>query len=281
MKRIFLNQAIIILGSALVAIGVNVFLVPANISSGGITGVATILLRLFGVRISIVNLILNGVLLLVGLKITTKPIIFRTLVGIVYLSVFFEITAYLPAYEGNVFVNTTLGGVFTGCGVGVIIRSHASSGGSDFAALLLKKRFPHISVPTLIMIIDGVVILTSGVVFASFEVTVFSFLTLFIATKVADYIMIIGDKAKVLNIVSKKATEVSEVVIKDHKRGITGIYAKGMYLRKDFLFLYCVVSPRELPILLGTIKSIDSEAFVVISDAREVWGEGFKSSSFM
>ena len=98
MKRVFLNQAIIIFGSALVALGVNMFLVPANISSGGITGVATILLRLFGLRISVVNLILNGVLLLVGLKITTKKIIFRTLVGILYLSLFFEITGYLPGY---------------------------------------------------------------------------------------------------------------------------------------------------------------------------------------
>lgn len=278
MKRFFLNQVIIIFGTLLIALGVNVFMLPGNINGGGITGIATILFHLFGIRISFVNLFINGVLLFFGYRFFDRETLIKTLSGIIYLSFFFEMTNYVPVYCGNVIVSSVMGGFLLGSGMGIIVRYGASSGGSDFLAFILKKKFPHISVPTFIMLIDGAVVVVSGIVFKSLDITVFSVVTLFIATKVADYIMVFGDKSKVLNIMSEKSKVVSDAILREFDRGITGIYAKGMYLRKDFIFLYCVVSPRELPVILKTVRNIDPDSFVVISEAREVFGKGFKAS---
>lgn len=199
----------------------------------------------------------------------------QTLFGIVMFSVFLELTSIFPAYTENRAIAAISGGAAAGIGIGLVIRCGASTGGSDFAGLILKKFFPHISLAVLIMLVDCVIVIFSGLVFKSFTVTFYSLSALLVSSAIADKIAVFGDKAEILGIFSEKNKEISNCIIKTYGRGVTGIHCTGMYSEKPSLMLLCAAKPRELPMYLKLIKQIDKNAFVIIGEVREVLGEGF------
>ena len=252
------------------------FLVPCKISSGGVSSIGTMLLYKFNIPMSVTNIFFNAVLFVLGYKYVGKNSVFRTVAGIVFLSAFLEITKYFPAFGDDLFIATVIGGALVGIGIGLVVRVEASTGGSDFAGLILKKFFPHIPVATLILFIDSVIIIIAGIVFKSYMITFYSAIAMFIASKVTDSIMTMGDAAKSVYIMSAQNKEISQMVMEGFERGITGIYSKGLYSGKDNMTLLCVVSPKQLPRLVHKVKEIDKDAFIIVSEAREVLGEGFK-----
>ncbi|MBQ7760479.1 MAG: YitT family protein [Clostridia bacterium] len=265
------------IGSFILALGINVFLSPNKISSGGISAIGTILIHLFGIKISITNTILNLVLLLLGIKILGRKAILKTIIGIASLSLFLEITSYLPSYTEDTMLSSIVGGVLVGIGVGLVVRQHASTGGSDLLAFLIKRFIPHLSLARIILIIDTLVIITSGIVFKSITITIYSVIAMYISSVVTDEIMTFGNKAKSVQIFSSKNEEIASMVLERLNRGVTGIKYKGMYSKREGTMLLCIVSPRELPSLLNQVKQIDKGAFIIINDARQVLGEGFSS----
>lgn len=276
-KRVINDCTFIMLGCAVLALGINVFLAPNKISAGGISSIGTVLSHLFGIRMSLTNLFFNGVLFVFGYKSLGRYAVVQTLFGIVMLSVFLEITSIIPIYTENDIISVLCGGVLMGAGVGLVVRRGASTGGSDFAGLMLKKVFPHISLARLIMIIDCTIVVISGIVFKSFTVTVYSIMALFISSIVTDKIMTVGDEAKVIQVFSSELQKISDYILEQYERGVTGIHCTGMYSKQDSMMLMCVVTPKELPIYLKLIKEIDKDAFIIIGDVHEVIGEGFKS----
>lgn len=278
-KEIFLDYLLVALGSLLLALGLNLFLTPMKLSTGGISSIGTMLLHLFRIPLSVTNLVLNAVLFLFGYRYVGKASVIKTLAGILLLSLFLQLTSNMPSYGEDLFMATIAGGILAGGGVGLVIRREGSTGGSDFAALVLNRFFPHISVATLILVIDCAIIAVSGLVFRSLTVTFYSVVSLFLATRVSDAILSMGSLAKSIYVASPKAEEISENIMKRFERGVTGIYSKGMYSGKDSLMLLCMVSPRELPKLVHMVRSVDRRAFIIISDAREVVGEGFREET--
>ncbi len=269
----------IILGSIILAMGMNVFLVPAKLSSGGVGTIGTIFLHIFGVPLSATNLVCNTVLFAFGYKFLGKSAVAKTVAGILSLSVLLQLTSYLPAFSGDVIISTLSGGILVGVGVGLAVRRQASTGGSDFAALIIKHFLPHVSLASVIFIIDCIIIVVSGIVFKSFTVTFYSALAMFVSSRVTDFIVTFGNSAKTIFIMSEKHKEISKRVIEHFDRGLTGIYSQGLYSGGESLMLLCVVSPKEVPYVVHMIRSIDPRAFVVINDSREVLGEGFKTES--
>ncbi|MGN1121205.1 MAG: YitT family protein [Eubacteriales bacterium] len=278
-KKFLAEQTSIAAGAFLLAVGVNVFLAPNKISAGGISSVGTVLLYLFGIKMSVTTLLFNAVLFAVGYKFLGKRTVLKSIAGILYLSLFLEVTLLLPSYTQDLFIGTLLGGVFMGAGVGLVVKKGASTGGSDFAALILGRFFPHVSPARFILCIDGIIILAAGIVFRSFTVTAYSALALYVSSKVTDALLVLGDKAKVLYVLSEKNEEIAREIMEHFQRGVTAIYGKGMYSGKNTVMLYCVLSPKQLPHVIRFIRTIDSSAFVVIHDAVEVLGEGFKAKS--
>ncbi len=266
----------IALGTFILAIAINVFMAPNKVSAGGITSLGTILLHLFGVRISVTNLVCNVVLLIFGFRKLGRYAVVQTASGIVLLSLFLEVTSKIPVYTGDILIASVAGGVLMGTGVGLVVRQGASTGGSDFAGLILKRLLPHIPLATLIMLIDCAIVLASGIVFRSFSVTFYSVLSLFVCSLLTDQIMTFGDSAKMVQIFSSHTQEITEHIIKDFERGVTGIHCVGMFEKNETLMLECIVKPRELPLYLNTVRSIDKNAFVIIANVQEVLGEGFK-----
>lgn len=276
-KRVFEDLIHIMIGCAVLAVGINVFLAPNKISAGGISSIGTVLSHLFGIRMSLTNLFFNGILFVFGYKSLGRYAVIQTLFGIFALSGFLEITSIIPIYTENNIISVLCGGVLMGVGVGIVVKCGASTGGSDFAGLMLKKVFPHISLARLIMVIDCTIVVISGLVFKSFTVTIYSILALFISSIVTDKIMTVGDDAKVIQIFSSELQKISDYILKQFERGVTGIHCTGMYSKLDSMMLMCVVTPKELPIYLKLIKEIDKNAFIIISDVHEVIGEGFKN----
>ena len=276
MRHVVKDYLLITLGSIILAIGLNMFLVPCKISSGGISSIGTVLLHKLNIPMSLTNIFFNAVLFALGYKYVGKNSVVKTVAGIVFLSAFLEITKYLPVFGKDMFVATVIGGALVGIGVGFVVKVEASTGGSDFAALILKKFFPHISVANLILIIDSVIIIFAGVMFGDYMITLYSAIAMFIASKATDAIAAMGDMAKSVYIMSAKNAEISQMVIDTFERGVTGVYSKGIYTGQDNMMLLCVVSPKQLPRLVNKIREIDKTAFIIVSEAREVLGEGFK-----
>lgn len=278
-KRFIFEFLFITSGCFLLAVSINVFLLPNNISAGGISSVGVILFHLFKIRISITNLIFNAVLFFFGYKNLGRYAVVKTALGTVLLSLFLELSSGFPVYKENQIIAAISGGILMGVGVGLVVKVDASTGGSDFAGLILKKFFAHIPLARLIMIIDCAVVILSGVVFKSFTITFYSVMTLFVSSLITDKLITAGDEAKMIMIISQKKDEIAEQILVKYERGITGIHSVGMYSNSETVMLMCIVAPKELPKYLNMIKEIDKKAFIIIGNVNEVIGEGFKQIS--
>lgn len=276
-KRVLKEQLGMLFGTFVLAVSINVFLTPNKVSAGGVSSLGTILLYLFGIKMSLTNLAANVLLFLLGYRMLGKQAVLKTALGIVYLSVFLELTLLIPAYTEDLLMATLFGGLFLGVGVGFVVRQGASTGGSDFAGLMLKRVFPHISIATLIMCIDVLIVLLTGIVFKSLTVTLYSITALVIASVATDKVVEIGEHAKAVRLFSTEARQIADAVLNDFDRGATGIPCMGMYTGREMQMLLCVVSPKQVPLLVKKARSIDPYVFVIIEDAHEVVGEGFKS----
>ena len=275
MKRVFKEYSLILIGAFLLGVGINLFLVPFKLSSGGVGGVGVVMLYLFDIPLWITNLALNLLLFLLGLKYLGRASIIKTIVGTLLLSLFLLISQLVALPRCDTISALFLGGALVGAGVGLILRAGGSSGGSDLLALILKPIFPHISLATIILVIDVIIIAISGIVFSDLTVTVYSIICMFLSSKISDAIISYGVSAKALYITSQKSDEIKEVVLKEFVRGVTEIYTQGGFSNEKRLMLFCVLSPKEAPRLVRWVKEIDSSAFLVICDAKEVLGEGF------
>lgn len=276
LKNLLYDFMFLLFGCILLSVSINVFLTPNKISAGGISTIGTVLLHIFGIKMSLTNLIFNAILFIFGYKSLGKYAIIQTSAGILLLSVCLEFTSHIQPYFENELIGVLSGGVLMGAGVGMIVKTGASTGGSDFAGLILKKLLPHISLAKLIMVIDCVIVILAGIVFKSYTVTVYSIIALYVSSIITDRIITLGDGAKMVMIFSKETRKISDYILTQYERGVTGVHSIGMYSNEERIMLLCVVTPKELPVYMNLIHEIDKHAFVVISNVHEVIGEGFK-----
>lgn len=276
-KKLITDLMFLIVGCILLSVSINVFLLPYKISAGGISTVGTVLLHLFGIKMSLTNLFFNAVLFIFGYKKLGKYAVVQTASGIILLSIFLELTSHIPIYSQNELIAVLSGGIFMGAGVGMIVKIGASTGGSDFAGLILKKFFPHISLAKLILAIDCFIVVVAGIVFKSYTVTFYSVIALFVSSVVTDKIITFGDDAKMLQVFSAETEKISNCILNEYERGVTGVHCRGMYSNEERLMLLCVITPKELPVYMNMIKETDKNAFIIICDVHKAIGEGFKS----
>lgn len=276
-KKLITDLMFLTVGCILLSVSINVFLLPYKISAGGISTVGTVLLHLFGIKMSLTNLFFNAVLFIFGYKKLGKYAVVQTASGIILLSIFLELTSHIPIYSQNELIAVLSGGIFMGAGVGMIVKTGASTGGSDFAGLILKKFFPHISLAKLILAIDCFIVVVAGIVFKSYTVTFYSVIALFVSSVVTDKIITFGDDAKMLQVFSAETEKISNCILNEYERGVTGVHCRGMYSNEERLMLLCVITPKELPVYMNMIKETDKNAFIIICDVHKVIGEGFKS----
>lgn len=284
LKKYISDYLYIAVGSFVLALAISFFLVPCKISTGGVSGIGTVLYYVMNVPLSITTLIINMALFAFGYKMLPKSSIIKTLAGILLFSLSLEITDRLSvlfsdtvaSFTSDIWIASIFGGILVGVGVGLVVFKDASTGGSDFAALMLNRLFPHVSVATFILIIDSCIIIASGIVFRDYAIMFYSVVSLYISSKVTDFIIVRGDRAKSVYIISKKSEEISERIMTELERGVTAVHSRGCYDKNEGEMLMCILRSKEIPKVLAIIKGIDKSAFTVVSEVKEVRGLGFK-----
>ena len=278
-KEFALDILIAVLGGAFVAAGIAMFTVPNDIAPGGVSGFATALSYLLEnkVGVGLITILMNIPLLALALKcFGVRPLI-STLIATGVSSIGIDIfAAFLPPYTNNPLLAAVLGGVLIGIGTGILFVRSASTGGTDLLSLIMKHYFPNLEASKTLLAIDGFVVLFAVIVFHNIDVALYSIVTIFVTSKVVDAIMQGVDHAKVIYVVTEKGEEINRKLAEDIGRGVTLLPAKGGYTGREKQLLTVIVKRHEFAQTLGTIKGVDSDAFIFITDATEVHGEGFK-----
>ena len=270
------NNGMWIIGCILYSIGVNSFAVPSSIAQSGVTGVAVILNHLFSVPVGTVNLLLNIPLLILMWIFLGKKLVARTLWVTVLLSAALDLIAmFIPVYTGDKILASLFCGLLQGSGLGLIMITGATSGGTDIVARLVHKFFPHITIGRVVMLADAVIIAAGMLVFGSIETGLYAIIVIFVSTKVIDSMIYGTGNGKMLMVVTDKADEVSKAIISSSRRGVSIIPAVGAYTGESKNVLICVARKHEISGIIKTIKSIDDKTFIIVSEANEILGEGF------
>lgn len=262
-------------GSMLTALGLNLFLVPNSIAAGGASGLGTVMYLGFGIPVSAVILAVNIVLFVLGYRYLPGSALIRTVFATFALSAFVEIFSFLGSVTDNLILASIYGGLCLGAGTGLTVANGGSTGGSDMAAVIIHKQLHVFSVARLILFIDLFVIVLSGIVFSDFEVMLYASVALYVASIIADAIIEGVNFAKLVFVVSDRSDEIASAVMTSLERGITALEGRGMYSGKNILVLMCAVRRNQFVRLRRIIKSIDENAFIILTDAREVIGNGF------
>lgn len=268
----------IIIGTALMAAGTSFFLLPNKLSTGGFSGIATIFYYFFNFNMGITILMLNLPLFIfacfkIGLRFLSKAIL-----GTAMLSMFIDIFTQFGGVTQDRLLASIYGGIITGIGTSIVLKARASTGGSDLLAIIVKKIKPYLRTSNLIVIIDTVIVLLNVIFFGELEIALYSAIAIYIMGKVMDIFLEGIYFTKMIYIISDKNEEISNKINKDIGRGTTLLYGKGMYKKEEKNVLLCVASRNETNQINYIIKKIDRNAFIIITNAREVIGKGFKQS---
>ena len=276
LKKIIVEWAGTILGAAIMAFGVSSFLLPNQLSSGGFSGVATITYYLLNIPMGLMIMILNVPLFIfAGYKIG-KYFFIKSLIGTASLSIFIDIFDKYPAVTTDRFLACIYGGAIIGIGTAVILRVGASTGGTELIANIIKIYNPYISMSSYLTAIDIVIIALNVIFFKHIEIGLYSAIAIYLYGQMIDIIFEGVYYTKLMFIISDKNEEIAKEITQEVKRGVTGLYGKGMFKEQDKLVLICAVSRGDISKIKDIAKKIDERSFIIIANAREVLGKGFK-----
>jgi uncharacterized membrane-anchored protein YitT (DUF2179 family) len=274
-KREMLKEYIyVMIGAAIVAITFNVFLLPNRVASGGVSGISTILDAVVGWEPAYVQWAFNIPLFIAGVVFLGKQFGAKTLAGTIFLPFVVFLTKDFGAWTNDPLLASLFGGIGVGLGLGIVFRGKASTGGTDLAAQIINK-YTGMSLGTCVAIIDGLIVLTAAIVF-DIERGLYALLALYVTSKTIDLVQVGLGRTKMTMIITEKQYEVREGILNKIDRGVTKLSAYGGYTDQERPILMCVVDQTEFTKLKQLVKSIDATAFVVVMDAAEVLGEGFK-----
>ncbi len=266
-------------GSILYGISVSLFSEPNQIAPGGVTGLSIILNALLHTPVGVTALILNAPLIIWAMMELGYKLVLKTVFAILLTSVSIDLIAILiPPYQGDKMLVAIFAGVTEGAGLALIFIRGGTTGGTDTAARLLSRRFPHLSMGRLMMTIDLCVVLLSVLVFQSLESALYAVIVIFVATRLIDAVLYGTDigTGKILFIMSQKSTEIAQAIISQMARGVTVLRSQGAYTGREGNVLLCAVRRYEVYRLTQLIKGLDSNAFIIVGDAGQISGEGFK-----
>lgn len=272
-----LEYGLLLLGSLIIALSFNWFLKPNQVASGGVTGISVIVLHAFGIQPALTQWALNIPLFLLGLFFLGRQFGVKTAVGSFVLPLFVLLTQHGKPLTDNLLLATIYGGIGIGVGLGIVFRGRGSTGGLDLAAQLIH-RFTGISLGIAVAMLDGLVILTAGLVFDA-EKALFALIGLYVTSKTIDVVQLGFNYAKVAYIISEETEAIAEAVLHDLDRGLTRLNGAGGYTGTERTVLMVVVSQNEVSRLKELVKEVDPAAFIIISETREVLGKGFKLES--
>ena len=284
-KGFLWDLVFIVAGSVCYAVAIGMFSDPNDIAPGGLTGVAILLNYLFDwIPVGVATIVMNVPLLIISWFVLSKSMVIRTLCGIVISSV---LTDVVTPYVNTLFLSTIVegdkdpllvcifGGALLGLGVGLILRRGGTTGGSEVISRLLEKKYPHMSVGTLILGVDAVVITLSAIVYGHIENALYAVVFVFVGSQIIDRVVYGGRSGKMMLVLSKKHAEITHAIIHNVNRGVTLLKSQGGYSGEDRVTLLVAVRKDELFRLRKAVFDVDPDAFVMVLTTDEVRGMGF------
>lgn len=269
----------LLIGTPLAAAGMVIFTIPNRLAPGGVSGLATALNALLPLGVGAMSLILNLPIFLLAWRRFGWRKLLLTMIAAAGFSVLLDVfTPLLPSYTGNRLLASVYGGVMLGAGVGMLLTRGVTTGGTDLLSMLVHRRLPQVSTGTLLICLDGLVVLTAVLIFRDMEVALYSAITIFIQGKIIDAMMAGLDFAKVIYIVTDDPAPILTGLVNEQGRGVTEFAAKGGYTRAPKSVLMTVARRNEVAAVMRLAKAADPAAFIILQNAAEVHGEGFKEA---
>ncbi|TRZ35900.1 YitT family protein [Niallia circulans] len=274
-KSVLLKRGLfIILGSVMMGVGIEEFLVPNQILDGGIVGISIILSHLFSIKLGFFIFLLNIPFFYIGYKQIGKTFALSTLLGITVLSITTILLHDVPVFTEDLLLATVFGGIILGVGVGIVLRFGGSLDGTEILALLFSKKLPF-SVGEIIMFFNFFIFITAGFVF-TWDRAMYSIIAYFIAFKVIDIVIAGLDESKSAWIISDHAEVIGETIIARLGRGVTYLKGEGAYTGDNKKVIFCVINRLEEAKLKLIVEELDPTAFLAVANIAEVRGGRFK-----
>lgn len=277
LKKI-IDYTLLAIGSLMVGISVGSILLPLKISTGGFSGIATILYYLFKIPAEIGILLINIPAFIITWKVIGFKYGFKSFIGMIGCSIGISIGEILGSLTPDIILAALYGGVVSGIGMALTYRAGGSTGGTDLVAKLVQYKKPYMNLGNILLLVDGIVIAILAITFKDINIALYSVVSVFVMTKVLNLILEGVDYAKAVFIITTKPEEISNLIHQEVKRTSTKIEAVGTYTNSEKTILLCVVNYKQIPILKQIVKQVDDKSFTIITTVTEALGEGFKNS---
>ncbi|HIT61684.1 MAG TPA: YitT family protein [Candidatus Fimousia stercorigallinarum] len=275
-KKVSWNVLGIVLGSFMYACGISLFLDPNNLAPGGLIGIAVILNRLLGLETGTLFFLLNIPVVCLGLWKFGPRFIGSTFFAIAINSVFTNDMAGFGVVTTDPLLASLAGSILVGAGIAFVFRSGATTGGIDIIIKIIRMKYKHLKTGHLFLSIDIVIVVISGFVFQDFNIVMYALIAVVVSGRVIDYVLYGGDEAKLIYVISDHADQIADRILKEMSVGATFLKGQGAFTGNDKKVILCAVRKNQSPKLEEIVKSEDKKAFLIISSAHEIYGEGYK-----
>lgn len=281
MKKKILNEIknlmIITVAAFVYAIGISIFLDPNAIAPGGVTGIAVILNRVVPIETGTLYFLLNIPIVLLGIWKFGWRFIGKTFYAISIVSLFTNMLAPIGAVTDDLLINAAIGGILIAVGVGWIFKAGATTGGTDIIIKILRQKYRHLKTSFLFLCSDVIIVAISGLVFRNWTVAFYALATVVVNGKALDYVLYGGDEAKMLFIMTDKSHEIGSRLMNELGVGVTYLNGEGGWTGTEKKVVFSMVTKRRGPEVEEIVKSEDPAAFMVVTSASEIYGEGYKN----
>ena len=268
---------LIILGAATYAVGFQFFFYPNDIIAGGVTGISTIINLLTGAPVGVVSIIINIPLFAFAWKKFGTRFMLMSLVGMALTYIFVDLFALIDfAATDDLFLAGTIGACLNGAGLGLVYRAGATTGGIDIVAKILRRRYPYINFGTFVLVLDIAIIAVFAAIYREWEAAMYAVIAMFVVTRAIDVMLYGLDTSMVCYLISEeKSTELERAITETMHRGVTRLHGEGGYTGAEREVLMCVIKKRQITDLRKIVRAVDPAAFFVVTDANDVFGNGF------
>ncbi|MBQ8527018.1 MAG: YitT family protein [Lachnospiraceae bacterium] len=267
----------IFVGAVFYAAGIALFLNPNDLAPGGITGIAILLNRFVGIETGTLILILNIPIILIGIWKFGWKFIVSTIYSLCMISVLTNLMEYIGPLTEDRMLAAIVGAVLVGTGIGIVFRSGSTTGGIDIIIKIIKQKFPHKKTGSLFLIFDSAVIAAAGIVFGTIEASIYASIATVITMYAMDTVLYGKDGARLIYIISDRADELTNCLLHEAGVGVTWLYGAGTFQSKEKKIIMCVADKKKSLQVEDIVKEHDPESFMIISNATEIYGEGYKN----
>lgn len=276
-KEFAVDTLIFIIGGILCSVDVNCFTARNHILDGGFTGLAIILNYLFDTPIGTVIFVLNIPLFIIAFRKLGTKFVFRTVWATFIMSLLIDVGTILPIYKNDLLLSALFGGVLSGIGLGIIFIRNATTGGIDIIAKLIQLRHPHISIGRTFLIFDFSVVVLGGIIYRNVESMLYAAVVIFVSAQVIDYIIYGVNRGSMIIIISENGDEIRQMILNEFNRGVTVLKGQGGYSGTEKNVLICACHNNQTMKFIKKIKSADENAFFIVTQSKQILGEGFKN----